>query len=183
VDTALLWGKNRIVVSRQRPGDSGWEDIPYSTNFCNPKTDFLLPELTPKHFSFNSLAGACPACQGLGSEGFFDPDLILPDQSRSLNGGAIAPWRKATKRMQAYYSAELQALANHFNISLGTPYADLSADFKEGLLYGTEDRSVRFVFGEKIVEKPFEGIIAQLENLFRHTESEFTRTRLKTFQA
>ena len=183
VDTGLMWGKNRIIVSRQRPDEPDWEDIPYSTNFCNPKTDFLLPELTPKHFSFNSVAGACLECQGLGSEGFFDPDLVIPDQSKSLTGGAIAPWRKAAKRMQAYYSSELKALAKLFGISLETPYADLPTDFKEALLYGTGDREVQFIFGEKIVNRPFEGIIAQLENLFQQTESEFTRTRLKGFQA
>src|SRR6202007_2673934 len=81
VDTALLWGKNRMIVSPQLPATSAWEDIPYLQNFCIPKTDFLLPELTPKHFSFNSLAGACPACQGLGSEAFFDPELVIPDQN------------------------------------------------------------------------------------------------------
>jgi excinuclease ABC subunit A len=183
VDTGLMWGKNRIIVSRQRPDEPDWEDIPYSTNFCNPKTDFLLPELTPKHFSFNSVAGACLECQGLGSEGFFDPDLVIPDQSKSLTGGAIAPWRKAAKRMQAYYNSELKALANFFGISLETPYADLPTEFKEALLSGTGDRAVQFIFGEKIVNRPFEGIIAQLENLFQQTESEFTRTRLKGFQA
>src|SRR6202140_4159941 len=127
VDTALLWGKNRIVVSQQRPDDPGWEDVPYSTHFCNPKTDFLLPELTPKHFSFNSVAGACPECQGLGSEGYFDPELAIPDQNRSLSGGAIAPWRKATKRMQSYYHAQLKGLANFFGLNLEIPYADLTA--------------------------------------------------------
>jgi excinuclease ABC subunit A len=183
VDTGLMWGKSRIVVSRQRPDDQVWRDTPYSTHFCNPKTDFLLPELTPKHFSFNSLAGACPECQGLGSEGFFDPDLVIPDQTRSLAGGAIAPWRKATKRMQAYYNAQLQALAIFFGIDLETPYADLPAEFKEALLYGTGDRAIQLMFGEKIVVRPFEGIVAQLENLFQQTESEFTRTRLKGYQA
>jgi excinuclease ABC subunit A len=183
VDTGLMWGKNRIVVSRQRPDDPAWEDVPYSTDFCNPKTDFLLPELTPKHFSFNSVAGACPECQGLGSEGFFDPDLVIPDQNRSLTGGAIAPWRKATKRMQSYYAAQLKALANAFGISLETPYSELPLSFKEALLYGTGDRVVQFTFGEKVVDRPFEGVIAQLENLFQQTESEFTRTRLKSYQA
>jgi excinuclease ABC subunit A len=183
VDTGLMWGKNRIIVSRQGPDDSSWDDTPYSTHFCNPKTDFLLPELTPKHFSFNSVAGACPECQGLGSEGFFDPDLVIPDQSRSLSGGAIGPWRKATKRMQSYYNAQLKALANFFGIDLETAFADLPADTKEALLYGTGDRSVQFMFGEKTVNRPFEGIIAQLENLFQQTESEFTRTRLKAYQA
>jgi excinuclease ABC subunit A len=172
-----------MIVSRQLPGASDWDDIPYSTNFCNPKTDFLLPELTPKHFSFNSLAGACPACQGLGSEAFFDPELVIPDQNRSLGGGAIATWRKATKRMQSYYHAQLNALAKHFGVSVEMPYAELPAHFKEALLFGTGDRAVRFTFGEKIVEKPFEGLLAQLENTFQQTESEFTRTRLKGFQA
>jgi excinuclease ABC subunit A len=129
------------------------------------------------------VAGACPECQGLGSEGFFDSDLVIPDQARSLADGAIGPWRKATKRMQAYYNAQLNALANIFGISVETPYADLPAGFKEALLYGTGDRVVRFLFGEKAVEKPFEGVLAQLENLFQQTESEFTRARLKSFQA
>ncbi len=183
VDTGLLWGKNRIIVSRQRPEEINWEDNPYSTDFCNPKTDFLLPELTPKHFSFNGLAGACPECQGLGSEGFFDPELVVPDQTRSLARGAIAPWRKATKRMLAYYSAQLKALATHFGVSLETPYSDLPPEVKKGVLFGTGERAIQFSFGEKVVERPFDGVIAQLENLFRETESEFTRARLKGFQA
>jgi len=159
------------------------EDVPYSTDFCNPKTDFLLPELTPKHFSFNSLAGACPECQGLGSEGFFDPDLVVPDQTRSLAGGAIAPWRKAPKRMQAYYNAQLKALTGAFEVNLDVPFAELPATFKQALLFGAAERIILFRFGEKTVEKGFEGVIAQLENLFRETASEFTRTRLKSYQA
>src|SRR6516165_4110783 len=107
VDTALRWSTTRLVIARQMPDQEGWEDIPYSTEFCNPKTDFVLPELTPKHFSFNSLAGACPVCQGLGSEAYFDPDLVIPDPQRSLAGGAIAPWRKSTKRIEAYRTALL----------------------------------------------------------------------------
>src|ERR1700747_832905 len=91
VDTGLMWGKNRIIVSRQRPDEPGSVDTPYSTHFCNPKTDFLLPELTPKHFSFNSVAGACPECQGLGSVSYFDPELVIPDPTCPLGAGARAP--------------------------------------------------------------------------------------------
>src|ERR1700736_23117 len=182
VDTALLWGNHRLIINRQPAAPEDSEDTPYSTNFCNPKTDFLLPELNPKHFSFNSLAGACPACQGLGSEAFFDPELVIPDPQRSLVGGAIALWRKATKRMQGYYHAHLETLAKHFAVDLETPVAELPAEFEEALLFGTGDRAVQFTFGEKIVEKPFEGVIPQLESLFAQTESEFTRTRLKRFQ-
>jgi excinuclease ABC subunit A len=183
VDTALQWGTNRLIIGRQLPGDQNWEDIPYSTNYCNPKTDFLLPDLTPKHFSFNSLAGACPACQGLGSEAFFDPDLIIPDPSRTLEGGAIAPWRKANKRMQAYYSAQLEGLTRHFHVNLETPFADLPERFKEALIRGTGDHAIDFRFGEKNIERPFEGLLAQMEHAFENTESEFTRTRLKSYQA
>ena len=182
VDTALQWGSNRIVIARQHPGEQTWKDTPYSTNYCNPKTDFLLPELTPKHFSFNSLVGACPACHGLGSESFFDPDLIIPDQTLSLEEGAVAPWRKATKRMQAYYYAQLTGLTKHFNVDPEIPYADLPESFKQALFYGTGDRAVRFQFGAKNVERPFEGVLIQLQNVFEKTESEFTRTRLKAYQ-
>ena len=182
VDTALSWGNNRLIINRQPVVGAESEDIPYSTNFCNPKTDFLLPELSPKHFSFNSLAGACSACQGLGSEAFFDPELVIPDRQRSLANGAIAPWRKATKRMQSYHRAQLQALAGHFAIDLETPFAELPETVKEALLFGSGDYTVRFVFGEKVVEKPFEGVIPLLENLFAQTESEFTKARLKSYQ-
>jgi len=182
VDTALEWGNNRIVISRQEPEEAEWEDIPYSTNFCNPKTEFILPELTPKHFSFNSLAGACPACQGLGTEAFFDAELIIPDPSRSLRDGAIAPWRKSSKRLQAYREALLAGLATEHGVDLGAPYSDLPESFKESLLYGTGDRAMRFRFGVKNVEKPFEGLLLQLTQQLEQTESEFTRTRLKSFQ-
>jgi excinuclease ABC subunit A len=158
VDTALAWGGNRLVVSRQLPGATVWEDVPYSTEYCNPRTDFLLPELTPKHFSFNSLAGACPACQGIGSEAYFDPELVIPEPKRSLQDGAIAPWRKSTKRMQAYHGSQLEALAKHFGVSLETAFGDLPERFREALLFGTGDWAVRFEFGTKIVEKPFEGL-------------------------
>jgi excinuclease ABC subunit A len=183
VDTALSRGKNRIVVSRQLSTETPWEDIPYSTEFCNPRTDFILPRLTPKHFSFNSLAGACPACQGLGTETFFDPDLIIPDATRTLANGAIAPWRKTGKRMQAYYRSQLEALAGHFQVDLATPVGEAPERFREALLSGTGDRALEFKFGTRSVEKPFEGIVSQLEHLFANTESEFTRTRLKSYQA
>jgi len=182
VDTALSWGRNRLTINRQSTTGEDSEDVPYSTDFCNPKTDFLLPELNPKHFSFNSLAGACPACQGLGSEPFFDPDLVIPDWGRSLADGAVAPWRKATKRMQSYYRAQLQALAKHFGIDLETPYAELPEKFKKALLYGTGDQPVRLFVGEEIGEKPFEGVISQLEHVLAQTTSEFTKARLKSLQ-
>ncbi len=183
VDTALRWGSNRIIIAQQLPGQTEWRDVPYSTDFCNPKTDFVLPLLTPKHFSFNSLAGACPACQGLGTEAFFDPDLVIPDPERSIPGGAIAPWRKAAKRLQVYRNAMLEALAREFGADLERPYAELPEPFQRALLDGTGDQPIRFSVGERYVEKPFEGLLALLDQLFHQTESEFTRARLKAFQS
>ena len=183
VDTALRWSTTRLVIARQMSDQEGWEDIPYSTEFCNPKTDFVLPELTPKHFSFNSLAGACPVCQGLGSEAYFDPDLVIPDPQRSLAGGAIAPWRKSTKRIEAYRTALLTALVVSYGADLDTPYSDLLEACKEAILYGTGDRVVHFAFGGRETERSFEGVLRQLEHLESSTQSEFTRSRLKSFQA
>src|SRR6201984_825689 len=182
LDTALRWGNNRIIISRQLPETEPWEDVPYSTEFCNPRTDFLLPELTPKHFSFNSLAGACPTCQGLGSVSFFDPDLVIPDPFRSLADGAIAPWRKASSRIQVYRRTLLEALVQTFGGDMETPFAELSERCRAAVLYGSGDRAICFQFGSKQIEKTFEGVLAQLEQLYGQTESEFTRSRLKAFQ-
>ncbi len=183
VETALRWGENRLIVSRQTPDQTDWSDVRYSTDFCNPKTDFILPQLTPKHFSFNGIAGACTACQGLGSEAYFDPELVIPDPNRSLEKGAVAPWRKASKRMQTFYHAQLKSIADHFGVSLNTPFVDTPKPFAKALLYGTGNVPIKFSFGEKTVERPFEGLLAQLEKTFQQTESEFTRTRLKSYQA
>src|SRR5246500_3365235 len=182
IDTALKWGGNRIVISRQLPTTEDWEELAYSTEFCNPKTEFILPELTPKHFSFNSLAGACPNCQGLGSVSYFDPELVIPDPTRPLGDGAIAPWRKASKRIHAYHQALLSSLAEAYKADLESPFTDLPANCRDAVLHGTGDLALRFKFGSRDVEKPFEGVLAQLEQLKRNTESEFTRARLKSFQ-
>ena len=122
-----------MIASRQLPGQDGWEDVPFSTGYSNPKTDFILPELSPKHFSFNSLSGACPACQGFGSELFFDPDLVIPDPKKSLLDGAIAPWRKATKRIQAFRHALLTALARKYQADPETPPAPRGPDEAQGV--------------------------------------------------
>jgi excinuclease ABC subunit A len=112
VETALKWGGNRIIVLRQKQGQTSnverrtsnaelkdeWEATRYSTNYGNPDTNFSLGELTPKHFSFNSHFGACPVCHGLGTELVPDAELMVSDQTKSIADGAIVPWRRGTKR-------------------------------------------------------------------------------------
>ena len=102
IETALKWGGNRIVVLCQTPtADDKWSECRYSTDYGNAETGFNLGELTPRHFSFNSHLGACPACHGLGTQLVCDPELMVPDTSKSLAEGAGVTWRRGTKRRQA----------------------------------------------------------------------------------
>ena len=184
VETALKWGGNRIVVLRQM--GAAWEEVRYSTDYGNPETDFSLGQLTPKHFSFNSHLGACPACHGLGTQLVCDPELMVTDPTKSLAQGAIVPWRRGTKRMQAYYRGLQSALVRHFDVADNIPFEDLPEQFKEALYYGTGDRPIEMSFGGNgrtatKTARPFEGLLPQLQRLYLETESEFTRSRIRAF--
>ena len=194
VETALKWGNNRLVVLGESAGCNGrptslperWEEIRYSTDYGNPDTDFSLGQLTPKHFSFNSHLGACPACHGLGTQLVCDPELMVTDTSKSLAEGAVVPWRRGTKRMQAYYRGLQTALVRHFDVADNIPFEDLPEKFKEALYFGTGDRPIEMSFGggngrTAKTARPFEGLLPQLQRLYEETESEFTRSRIRAF--
>jgi excinuclease ABC subunit A len=200
VETALKWGSNRIVVLREGEGKTfnvqrstcnvqmgeAWQEIRYSTDYGNPETDFSLGQLTPKHFSFNSHLGACPACHGLGTQLVCDPELMVTDTSKSLAEGAVVPWRRGTKRMQAYYRGLQTALVRHFDVADNIPFEDLPEKFKEALYFGTGDRPIEMSFGGNgrtatKTARPFEGLLPQLQRLYEETESEFTRSRIRAF--
>lgn len=182
VEAALRWGEGRLIASVQAPGETDFTDHPYSTAFSNPRTGFTLPRLTPQHFSFNSHLGACPACHGLGTEPFFDPELIL-DPEKSLDEGAIAAWRKGTPKMQAYYAAMTSALAAHAGVPTDVPLKKLPATFRDLLLHGSGDLPVAWQSGpegaRQALSKPFEGLLAQLEHLLARAKGESVRQRLK----
>jgi excinuclease ABC subunit A len=182
VETALRWGEGLILVSVQAPGDKASADHPFSTAFTNPRTGFRLPRLTPQHFSFNSHLGACPACHGLGTEPYFDPELIL-DGEKSLDDGAIVAWRKGTPKMQAYYTALTAALAADAGVRTDVPLEKLPATFRDLLLQGSGDRSLELKFGtgaaRQTINRPFEGLLAQLEHLLARVKGESLRQRLK----
>jgi excinuclease ABC subunit A len=183
VETALRWGQNRLVTLFSK--NDFWTERRFSTDYGNPETGFTLGELTPKHFSFNSHLGACPVCHGLGTEQVFDPDLMIPDPSKSLSEGAVAPWAKSPKRMRGYYDGILESLARAFGVSVGTPYADLPDRFKEALAYGTDTREIEFTWKTAAKttrsKKPFEGLVPLMQRLYERTESEFTRRRLRLY--
>src|SRR5438876_1305469 len=196
IETALKWGGNKLSTLRstrktpnaERPTSNieseKWEERRYSTDYGNAQTGFTLAELTPKHFSFNSHLGACPACHGLGTQLVCDPDLMISDPGRTLAEGAITPWRRGTKRMQAYYRHLQKALVKHFQVDEDVPFSDLPVQFKQALYFGTNGTPIEMSFsenGEQKVAKPFEGLVPQMQRLYEQTQSEFTRNRIRSF--
>jgi excinuclease ABC subunit A len=185
VDTALRWGEGRLLVMKQAVGALDWTPQNFSTHFADPETGFTLPPLTPKHFSFNSHYGACPACEGLGTEQYIDPDLLVPSPELSLADGAIAPWAKAGKSMQGYYVGILESLCRAYRQKMDTPWQDLSPTFQQAVLHGTGPKEVDLTWGEgskrETVKKSFEGVVAQMEHLYATTESELSRQRIRAY--
>jgi excinuclease ABC subunit A len=190
VETALKWGDGRLMVLSQPPESAGvagapWTESLHSNRHYSPATGQSFEPPTPKHFSFNSPLGACPVCHGLGQKLVFDEHLIVPDAEKSIEKGAVLPWRRGAKRMLVYYKALLRGIAAHYGQSVETPWKDLPADFKQKLLLGTGAQEISFTFWRagkvSTVQKPFEGIIPNLERLHIETESEFTKNRLKSF--
>jgi excinuclease ABC subunit A len=170
-----------------RPANDEWIETLYSNKMCSPATGKSYDPPTPKHFSFNAPAGACPVCHGLGQKMIFDEDLVVPDPEKSLDDGAVQPWRRAGKRMNIYYKAMLRSVVAHFNVSLETPWKNLPDDFKKVLLHGSGENEVDFNFwragSQHTIRRPFEGVLPNLERLFTESESEFVRNRIKPYMS
>jgi len=170
----------------RNPKSEVWTETLHSNKMCSPATGKSYDPPTPKHFSFNAPAGACPVCHGLGQKMVFDEALVVPDMDLPLDG-AIQPWRRAGKRLIIYYKAMLRSVAAHFNVSTETPYKALPDDFKKVLLHGSGEDEIEFKFWRagKIssITRPFEGILPNLERLATDSESEFIRNRLKAYMA
>lgn len=190
VETALKWGEGRLIASHQPPGSDAqtpWKDDLHSNLMVSPSTGASFEVPTPRHFSFNSPFGACGVCHGLGQKFVFDPTLVIPDPSKTLDGGAVAPWRRGGKRMIVYYKSMLKGLTEHYNQRLDVPFKNLPEDFQKVLLWGSGETPVPFTFwragkSSQIV-RPFEGVIPNLQRLYQESESEFTRNRLKACMA
>src|ERR1043166_8400233 len=209
VETALKWGEGSLVTLHQEPqaerrearGESltsrsavepqssapsnHWVETLHSNRAYSPTTGKSFERVSPKHFSFNSPHGACPICHGLGQKMVFDSALIVPDEEKSLDGGAVLPWRRGGKRMITYYKAMLRALATHYGVNIEAPYRNLPDEFKRVLMHGSGDTEIEFHFWRagkmNTVRRSFEGVIPNLERLYSESESEFTKNRLKGF--
>ncbi len=184
--TALDLADGIAILETAVPEDQDPERITFSENFACPVSGFTIPEIEPRLFSFNAPFGACPDCDGLGVELFFDDRLVVPDQTRPLvptETGALANWRKGKS---PYYVQVIDALAKHYEFDKKAPWKDLPAHVQQAILYGSGDDEVTFRFDEGgrvyNVAKPFEGIIPNLERRYKSTDSSWIREDLERFQ-
>ena len=161
--------------------DANIEEIKFSANFACPECGYSISELEPRLFSFNSPAGACPECDGIGTMQFFDPKLVVKSPELSLAGGAIRGW----DRRNGYYFQMLKSLAKHFKFDVEAPFGELDKKIQDVILNGSPEE-VRFSYlnerGDKRVQKhPFEGILPNLKRRYRDTESNVVREELAKF--
>src|SRR5690606_2410654 len=152
LETAQTLSENRVAVLVQAPGAEDWERHEFTFQYTNPETGFSLPKLTPKHFSFNSHAGACPTCHGLGTRLVPDPELIVPDPDKSLNGGGVKTWWSGSKSRKGFHQRAIEELAKRYQVDPEAPLRELPREFKKALLYG-DDR--------------FEGLATQANRLLQ----------------
>jgi len=160
---------------------SDFKEIKFSANFACPECGYSISELEPRLFSFNSPAGACPECDGIGTMQFFDPNLVVKSRDLSLAGGAIRGW----DRRNGYYFQMLQSLAKHFKFDIEKPFQDLTSKIQNIVLNGSSD-IVQFTYlndrGDKRVQKhAFEGILPNLKRRYRDTDSNVVREELSKF--
>ncbi|QIE54488.1 excinuclease ABC subunit UvrA [Pikeienuella piscinae] len=174
-----------IAVLETAPAEEGAEPVQtvFSEKFACPVSGFTIPEIEPRLFSFNAPFGACPACDGLGQELFFDENLVVPDVSLPVNKGAIAPWAKSNS---PYYRQTIDAIADAFGFNAADRWRDLPDAAQQALLYGSGERKIRFRYddGGRVyeVERPFEGVIPNLERRYRETDSNMMREMFEAYQ-
>ena len=172
-----------IVEYADAKKDEEPERITFSSRFACPVSGFTIDEIEPRLFSFNNPFGACPACSGLGTQHYMDPDLVVPDHGLSLRKGAIAPWSKSTS---PYYTQTLDSLAKHFKFPVTVPWSQLPKKAQDAVLYGTGEEEVTFAYDDGMrsykTKKPFEGVIPNLERRWRETDSSWSREEIERFQ-
>ena len=157
------------------------EDVTYSQNYACPVSGFTVPKIEPRLFSFNAPMGACQNCDGLGVQLNMSPDLVVPDPSKSILGGAIAPWSRGG--MLSQFEHLLDALHKKFKIPMGKPWHTLTDEQKNLILFGSGDEAIKINWNGFVYEKPFEGVIPNLERRWRESESEAVRTELAKYQS
>ena len=160
------------------------EKLIYSTKFACPESGFTIEEIEPRLFSFNSPYGACEECEGIGMKLNVDPNLVVPDERKSLADGAIEPWAKSTT---LYYAQTLSSLAKHYGFSLDEKWKKLPKKIKDIVLYGSDEDEIKFNYDDGYekysYKKTFEGVINNLERRFLESDSEWKREAIAEYQS
>lgn len=157
------------------------EDVLYSQNYACPVSGFTVPKIEPRLFSFNAPMGACSACDGLGVQLNMSPDLVIPDPSKSILDGAIAPWSRGG--MLSQFEHLLDALHKKYKIPLTKPWHTLTEEQKNLILYGSGDEPIKINWNGFVYEKPYEGVIPNIERRWRESDSEAMRAELAKYQS
>jgi excinuclease ABC subunit A len=183
LELAFREGKERAVVLAQKTPEAPWRELNLSESLACEVCGDVFDKLTPRHFSFSHREGACPTCDGIGRKLRFVPELIVADPEKSVREGAIKPWRIGGKNLIIKHNALLKQLAEQLPFDPDVPWQKLPEATRKVLLFGAQDRQFAFKLRRMREAKsmPFEGIIADLEESFRHTDSEGFRARLTTF--
>ena len=160
------------------------EKLIFSTKFACPESGFTIEEIEPRLFSFNSPYGACEECEGIGIKLNVDPNLVIPNDKKSIGDGAIEPWSKSTS---LYYAQTLASLAKHYKFTLNEPWKKLPKKIQDIILYGSDDENIKFVYDDGYEKyshkKTFEGVINNLERRFLETDSDWKREEIAQYQS
>ena len=172
-----------IAVLETAPKEGEPERITFSEKFACPVSGFTIPEIEPRLFSFNAPFGACPECDGLGVELFFDERLVVPDETLKISDGALAPWRKGKS---PYFLQTIEAIANHYEFDANARWKDVPKHVQQVFLYGSGDEEIQFRYDEGgrvyQVSRVFEGVIPNMERRYRETDSNWIREEFERYQ-
>jgi excinuclease ABC subunit A len=172
-----------IAILETAPREGDPERVTFSENFACPVSGFTIPEIEPRLFSFNAPFGACPDCDGLGVELFFDERLVVPDETLKIADGALAPWRKGKS---PYFLQTIEAIAKHYEFDQNTRWKDLPAHVRQVFLYGSGNEEIPFRYDEGgrvyQVTRAFEGVIPNMERRYRETDSNWIREEFERYQ-
>ncbi|MBC8037810.1 MAG: excinuclease ABC subunit UvrA, partial [Rhizobiales bacterium] len=186
IETALNLADGLLVVefADEREKDGKQKQIVFSSKFACPVSGFTISEIEPRLFSFNNPHGACPECDGLGVQNYFDEAMVVPDESLTLRKGAVAPWAKSSS---PYYLQTLEALARHYKFSMNEPWEDLPKKVQQVILHGSGDEVIKFTYDDGMrrydTKKEFEGVIPNMDRRYGETDSAWIQEDLERFQS
>ncbi|HEX3484312.1 MAG TPA: excinuclease ABC subunit UvrA [Micropepsaceae bacterium] len=185
IATALDLADGLLVIEFADQKEKGQpKTLLMSSKFACPVSGFTIPEIEPRLFSFNNPHGACPECDGLGAKLYFDANLVVPDDSRTLRQGAIAPWSRSSS---PYYLQTLEAITRHYKVSVNTPWAELPKKLRDVILFGSGDEEIKFSYDDGArrydIKKAFEGVVENMDRRYKESDSAWVREELEKYQS